>query len=121
MPHLGQSAYSLGGSFLIYLHSGYPEQAINGPKRPRFFTRGLPQSGHFSSKAFSWIIFPSFEISFVFLHSGYPEHAINRPNRPILITMGLPHFSQTSLVASSVMSFLESTSSFSSRFLMNGS
>jgi hypothetical protein len=39
-----------GGSFLMYLHSGYPEHPTNGPNRPYLRWRGRPQSGQVSSR-----------------------------------------------------------------------
>src|SRR5512132_1171602 len=48
--HWGQvTPVDFGGSFLMYLQSGYPEQPTNGPKRPNLRCSGRPHSGQVSS------------------------------------------------------------------------
>src|SRR5512146_2586494 len=118
-PHVSQT-WSVGsgggvGALAILTtvrHSGYPEQARNGPNRPRFRTIGFPQFSHAwpSPAALSPLPLPPVSgpplplpgSSLVFLHSGYPEQARNFPKRPHLMTMVRPHFSQTWSVGSSM-------------------
>jgi hypothetical protein len=60
-------------SGLLVLHSGYPEHAMNRPKRPRLMTMGRPHFSQVSSVVSSstGTTLPSTSLkSFVFLQSG---------------------------------------------------
>src|SRR5580692_2246460 len=104
----------------VYLHFGYPEQPMNSPNRPCFFTSPFPSSGHFSSSGSSgWcaIRVPATRRRVV-LQSGYPVQARNAPKRPRFSAISLPQFSQYSTLfsassgISSDMSWMKSHSGY---------
>ena len=45
---------SVRRKFMVFRHSGYPEQARNSPMRPHLMTMGLPHFSHRCSVASSW-------------------------------------------------------------------
>src|SRR6202795_648391 len=101
-PDSGQTMPRVTG--LVVLHSGYPEQAMNLPKRPCLITIGLLQVGQISSVGSS-AGFSRPPRSLVYLHSGYAEQARKLPKRPNFLTTGLPHSGQASPVSWPTLTF----------------
>src|SRR5882762_5634187 len=51
-PHFGHGS-AIGMNGVVKSQSGYPEQPMNSPNLPCFFTSPFPSSGHFSSSGSS--------------------------------------------------------------------
>src|SRR5262245_14336588 len=107
--------------FIVVLHSGYPEQPRNGPRRLHRWIIGLPQLGHLCSVS---VGSGSPSRGLMYLHGGSSFHP-EQPTKlaPVLrlncTTSGLPHFGHFSPVSwprSTPMLFLASSSACENGF-----
>src|SRR4051812_39581442 len=78
---LGSAALFSFGSDLVFLHSGYPEQAKNFPRRPMRMTIALPHNSHFSPVSSGFTMLPALSMEILYVQAGYVEQAKNFPKR----------------------------------------